>query len=923
MPVAPSGVPVQAERVSMRPRLSGASTAFPPPTRELLLAPLCDICADLSCSHDGLSADEAAARLSRYGLNTLTAEHGQSFLAPLLRQLSHPLALLLWLAAGLALLTQGATLGIAIIAVIAVNATFAMVQERHAQHAVAALSRYLPSHATVIRDGHPVSVRSVDVVPGDLLVVSEGDAVSADAWIVDGAVELDLSAISGESVPVMRQALPTTSKDSPSRARVVDAVNVLLSGTTCTAGTARALVVHTGMSTELGRIADLSHRTRSDPSPLERQVRRVAWLIAGVAIAVGVAFLPLGMLAGLTFPEAAIFAIGLLVANVPEGLLPTITLALAVGVGDLARRGGLVKRLSAVETLGSTDVICTDKTGTLTQNRMRVHSIWGPTATSTPEAMGDERALAHALRLCTTADLDASRGDPTELALLVAADRLEPSTDPRVRTPILTTFPFDPRLRLMTVIEERAGGELVAWTKGAPESVVGHCVSVASDSCTDHPLDTAFRGALEARLDDLASQGLRLIAVARRRLLAPSLGSRTEVEDDLTLLGFVALLDPVRDAVPEAVRQAHTAGISIHVITGDNGTTAAAIARSAGIGARTVRVISGPDLDAMSDDRLDALLVDPHQETVFARSSPEDKLRIADRLQALGHVVAMTGDGVNDAPALRRADIGVAMGRSGTDVAREAATMVLTDDDFATIIRAVEAGRRVYDNVRKFILYIFAHAVPEIVPFLAFALSGGAIPLGLTVAQILMIDLGTETLPALALGREAAEPGIMERPPRPRTENIITSQMLLRAWPILGSVSAVLVMGGFWWVLRGGGWTLGEDIGAGSPLHDTWARATTMTFAGIVVCQIGTAMAARTERVSLFTIGVLSNRRLLLGIAFEIAISAAAVYLPWAHDVLGTRSLDLKELAVLTTFPPIVWGADEAYRLIRRHHHEA
>jgi calcium-translocating P-type ATPase len=890
--------------------------ARPPSAGSPLVLPVSDLLEQLGCGRDGLTAEDAARRLAETGPNVLSGGRGGGLLAPLVRQLVHPLALLLWAAAGLAFATQGPTLGIAIVAVIALNATFALVQEHHAQHAVAALSRYLPAHATVVRDGREQEVDAVDVVPGDLLIVGEGDAISADARILDGALEVDLSSISGEAVPVLRRALPAPEAPGIAPRRVVEAEDVLLSGTTCTEGEARALVVCTGMDTELGRIATLSRRTGHETSPLELQVRRVAWLIAGVAVLVGVAFLPLGMLAGLSFTDAAIFGIGLLVANVPEGLLPTITLALAVGVGDLARHGGLVKRLSAVETLGSTDVICTDKTGTLTQNRMKVHSIWGPSGTSTPAVDGDVVPLARALRTCSTADRETGHGDPTELALLDGAERIDRGG---VGASRLATYAFDPRLRLMTVVcrgDEHEGA--VACTKGAPESVLARCVAVAGPGGTIRPLTDERRAALTRRLHDLASQGLRLIACAHRVLSADEApAEREDVEHDLVLLGLVALTDPIRDAVPAAVVQAHTAGITVHVITGDNGATANAIARAAGIGAAGARVVTGEELDSWDDAHVDALLAEDH-EIVFARSSPEDKLRIAARLQAAGHVVAMTGDGVNDAPALRHADIGVAMGRSGTDVAREAATMVLTDDDFATIIRAVESGRRVYDNVRKFILYIFAHAVPEVVPFLLFALSGGAIPLGITVAQILMIDLGTETLPALALGREQAEPGIMERPPRPRRESIITGSMLLRAWGILGVTSALLVTGGFLWTLRSGGWTVGADVSAGTPLHEVYLRATTMAFAGIVVCQVGTAMAARTDRVSLLRIGVLGNRLLLAGIAFELVFAAVAIYAPFAQRVLGTRPLRVQELAVLACFPLVVWAVDEGYRWVLR-----
>ena len=909
---------------------------------DLLLSPTDEVVDRLGSGPTGLSSQEAASRLVATGPNALDVSHRSTFWATLVRQLTHPLALLLWVAAVLAATTQGATLATAILAVIALNATFAVIQERHAEHAVEALASYLPQQATVVRDGHRQAIPATSVVPGDLLVIEEGAAVCADGKLLSGAVELDMSAVTGESAPVLRSFGGDVAV-TPSR--VVDAPDVVLSGTSCTSGEAHAVVVHTGMSTELGRIATLSGRPRTESSPLEQQVRRVAWLIAAVATGVGIAFLPLGVAAGLSWTEAAVFAIGLLVANVPEGLLPTITLALAVGVAELAHRGGLVKRLAAIETLGSTDVICTDKTGTLTQNRMRLHSVWDASAHH-PPSPALRHDLATVLVTCSTAELETGAGDPTELALLAAAagwmSAQEYDESPHLGAAAggkedYRIFRFDPRLRLMTVVTppvSRPGdaGIRSAMTKGAPEAVLARATHVQRDDGAVDVLRREEVHAVLSRLDELAERGLRLIACARRDLHpAELLGDRSGVEKDLTLVGFVALSDPLRDAVPAAVQAAHGAGITIHVITGDNGGTAAAIAADAGIGTWSPEgspasrlghpaapgVVTGEQVDAMSDAELDDALLSG-REMVFARNTPENKLTIATRLQAAGHVVAMTGDGVNDAPALRQADIGVAMGRSGTDVAREAATMVLTDDDFATIIKAVEAGRRVYDNVRKFILYIFAHAVPEVVPFLMFALSGGRIPLGLTVIQILVIDLGTETLPALALGREQAEPGIMQRPPRRRSEGIITGRMLVRAWAVLGTVSAVLVTAAYLWVLTRAGWQPGDPTGAGTPLHDAYLRATTMTFAGIVACQVGTALAARTDHVSLFRVGLFTNRLLWVGIGFELAVTAAVVYLPISHRLFNTRSLGIPELAVLAVFPAIVWSADELFRALGR-----
>jgi calcium-translocating P-type ATPase len=844
----------------------------------------------------------------------------------------HPLALLLWLAALLAFVAGVPVLGAAIVAVIFLNALFAFAQERQAERAVEALTRYLPQQASVRRDGSRALVDARTLVPGDVLLLAEGDRISADARLLEGALEIDMSTLSGESQPVLRSA-DFTDATGP----LLDARELVFSGTSCVGGEAEAVVFATGMQTELGRIAALSERVEVEESPLEHQVRRVAWLIALVAVAAGLAFLPIGwLLAGLPLEDAFTFAVGLIVANVPEGLLPTLTLALAVAVADLARRGALVKRLSAVETLGSTNVICTDKTGTLTENRMRAVRVWTPLeeldleggddigeAVATNPVLG---LLGRALAASSTAELapdDAgtSRGEATEIGLLEAARALETDVDATRREhDRRKLYRFDPRLRLMSTVDERRDGGLTVHAKGAPESLLERCTMIGRID-GDLPMTDADRARILAVVERYAALGLRVLAVARRRLPqgteAPD--RREHAERELVLLGLVALFDPPRPEVAEAVARCHDAGIRIIVVTGDHALTAAEIARRVGISRDGTAVVTGDELERMSENELDDLLRG-ESELVFARAAPEAKLRIADALRAEGHVVAMTGDGVNDAPALRRADIGVAMGLTGTDVAREASTMVLTDDNFATIVAAVAAGRRVYENVRKFILYILAHTTPEVVPFLLFALSGGAIPLPLTVLQILAIDLGTEVLPALALGREPAEPGLMERPPRQRSEGVIRRSLLVRAWIFLGLIEATLVLAGFFYVLLAGGWNLGDDVSPGSPLHYTYLQATTMTFAGIVACQIGTALAARTEHASLRSVGVFSNRMLLWGIASELAFLCALVYAPFFQDLFGTAALGATELAILATFPVIVWGSDELRRAVARRH---
>ncbi|HET6877314.1 MAG TPA: cation-transporting P-type ATPase [Jatrophihabitans sp.] len=881
---------------------------------------------DLRSSRDGLTSREAERRLVHFGANELHRRGGRTWPRQLLRQLTHPLALLLWAAAGLAWAVGIVAIAIAIVVVILLNAGFAFAQEQQAERAVEALAQFLPARAKVVRDGRIREIEATALVPGDVLVIEEGDGISADARLIDGGIEVDMSALTGESVPVFRAADLVDTEVPLQRAR-----ELVFSGTDCTEGEARAIVFATGMHTELGRIAALSERVEQEESPLEHQVRRVAWLIALISVLLGIAFIPIATLgAGLSFANAVVFAVGLLVGNVPEGLLPVITLALAIAVRGLARRGAVVKRLSAVETLGSTDVICTDKTGTLTENRMRVVRL--DTASGSHEPMSRPPTaqpdvtlvhLAAAISACNNADIDdpgAAVGDPTETALLTAAAALGEQVEAAGRHERRCRhFRFDPAAKRMTTIDRRGDGYWIS-TKGASESVLPLCTRELVCGGSPQPLTPERRTELAALVDSHARRGLRVLAVAERQLgTAEAIPDKREsAEQELTLLGVVTMMDPPRPEVAEAVAACHTAGIRVIVITGDHPLTAAAIAAEVGIAGDSPTVVTGDELDRMGEEELDTLLRN-RRDLIFARASPEAKLRIADALRDLGHVVAMTGDGVNDAPALRRADIGVAMGRAGTDVAREASTMVLTDDNFATIAVAVGAGRQIYDNVRKFIFYIFAHATPEVTPFMIFALSGGAVPLPLTVLQLLSFDVGTETLPALALGREPAEPGVMEQPPRKRTESVIRVPMLLRAWLFLGVICAALAMAGFFYVLVGGGWHPGDPTGAGTPLHHVYQQATTMTFLGMVMGQIGTAFAARTEHASLRSIGVFSNPLLLWGIAFELAFTAAIIYLPPLQDLLGTAALTPKMLAFTLPYPFIVWGADEVRRwLLRR-----
>jgi magnesium-transporting ATPase (P-type) len=899
--------------------------------------------ARLAVDRDGLAAAEAAARLRRHGPNALPAAVRRLWYAELGANFVHLFALLLWAGAALAVVAGMPQLAWAIGAVVVINGLFSYWQEYEAERAAEALSALLPRRVTVRRDGAVQMVAAPEIVPGDVLVLAEGEAIPADARILDSErLRIDLSSLTGESRPVPRFAHAV---DSGSRAAAA-LPNIVFAGTTVVGGRADAVVFATGAATEFGRIASLTQAQRERPSPLQQELSRVTRFVTVLAVAFGVLCFAVGTGVGGLSPAAAfLFAIGIIVANVPEGLLPTLTLALAFGVRRMAARRALIKRLSAVETLGATTLILTDKTGTLTENEMTVRELWVDGARyrvegagyqplgavrrlpgeggEEPDAGEGPMHLLRAAALCCDAHLlppGGGRvrwqaiGDPTEAAILVAAAKLGLGEATLSTWPRLAELPFDSARKRMTTIQ-RINGDGIACVKGAPSEVLPRCASIRRDGRAV-ALEAALRQEVEAAQVALTSRGLRVLAVAERSLPTPAHDHDNwrvdEVERALTLIGLVAMEDPPRPEVPAALADCRRAGVRVVMVTGDDGRTATAVGREIGLCGEHPEVVTGADLDAMDEAHLAAVLC--HDEIVFARLAPEHKLRLVESYQRRGEVVAVTGDGVNDAPALRRADIGVAMGATGTDVAREAADMVLADDNFASIVAAIEEGRGVYDNVRKFVTYIFASNVPEIVPFAAFVLLG--IPLPLTVMQILAVDLGTDLVPALALGMEKPEPDVMRRPPRSRHDRLLSFSTLLRAYGWLGAIEAALSLFGFFAVYWLAGWRPGQPMADSGPLY---AMATTMSLAGIVACQIGNLFACRSRRESVFHLGLTGNRVLLAGIAVEVAVLLLLIHVPALARTFALAPLEPLHWLLLATFAPLLLAAEELRKwLLRR-----
>ena len=868
----------------------------------------------LECSENGLSSVEAGQRKRRYGSNEISFHRSRSALRMLAEEFLALFPLLLLAASALSFTAHWLSpsegyglIAAALLVVVILNTSVSFIQNYKVEKLMVSFLDYIPKQVVLLRDGEQVMLDAKDVVPGDILFIQEGDKISADGvlLVADGLL-LDESILTGESEPVDGVAVQ---EDIIPECRV-------RSGATVLNGHGTVLVTQIGRKTSIGAISRLSQGVVQDLTPMQKELKHFVRKITWLALGIGTLFFLIGFAIGNTFWTNLIFAIGIIVANVPEGLLPTVTLALTQSSMRMGRRNALVKRILSVETLGSTTVICTDKTGTLTRNRLHVEKLFlnfeeiDTAATYSLAGNPASRPLLEIMALCNdiipveNGDGGHFKGDPTEIAMAEFVERESGFNSLRAHFEPLEQHAFDPQTKFMWSLHRTEGDSRYLTLKGAPEVVLARCSGVHSGGEV-HALDEDRRRQLADRANHYAAEGLRVLSLAYRLV-----DGEADTEE-LVFVGHVAMVDPPRAEVPAAVVACRSAGIRIIVISGDKGETVSYIARKLGI-VTTPKVIDGEALSAMDMEEL----VDTLRggEVVFARIAPEQKLDIVNALKEMDEVVAVTGDGVNDAPALKRADIGIAMGLRGTDVAKEASDIILLDDNFATIVKAVEQGRAVYDNIRKFITYILTSNIPEILPFIAYVLF--PIPLPITVIQILSIDLITDILPAIGLGNEPPEADIMQRPPRPRDERMVSLKMFIRSYGIIGPTEAALSFAVFFLVLTQGGWPWGAPLAMDTLLHQ---QASGAFLATIIFSQIGNVMACRTSRQSAASYLLSVNRIILIGIAVEIAFILLVTYAPGLHHLFSTAPFSAWVWWLILSAPLAIFAIEEGRKYLVRH----
>ncbi len=867
----------------------------------------------LNTTTEGLSTEEALRRRGICGSNVLEKKKKESLLKKYFKQYGNFFAILLLFGSALSFTAEyldpgrgNIFIAIALLGVVILNATFTFIQEYQAEKIMESFQDLMPPTARIRRDGEIVELPASGIVAGDIVYLEEGDKVPADGrLIVQNSLKVDNSPITGEAEPQLR-SLECTHDE------MLECRNMVFSSTLVQTGNGEAVIFSTGSDTQIGKLSQLTQETMSVQTPIRKELDHFVKIISSIAIFLGIAFFLAGFFIQDTFLASLIFAIGIIVANVPEGLLPTVTLALSLASKRMAKRNALIKQLESVETLGSTTVICTDKTGTLTQNKMAVSSVYtGSGYMGAQKGEMPPEMLLRVAAVCNNSRLSDEqpgyRGDPTEGSLLVYVDKFRDVAKIQEEYPRMAEYPFDSRVKKMQVICRTPDGTLDSYLKGAPEVLLEMCDRMIAEG-KEKELTDREKQELEDEYLKMAKRGERVLAYAFRKA-----GEVREYKEHFIFLGFSGALDPARPEAKEAINRCYRAGIKVVMITGDHPVTAKSIASLVGLtndDGDTV-MITGPELEVMPTEDLTRRL--QARSIIFARTSPLQKLKIVRAFQSAGEIVTMTGDGVNDAPAIKNADMGVAMG-SGTDVAKESADMILLDDNFATIVNAVEEGRTVFDNIKKFIAYILTSNVPEILPFIAFVLL--ALPLPMNVQLILAIDLGTDILPAIALAMERGEGDIMKRLPRSSKEKLLTPQVLLTSYGLKGPIEAAAGFACYFAVLYGGGWNWGQQLELADPLY---RQAITAFFAAVIVCQIANVFTSRTRRQSVFVKGVFSNRMVLIGIASELLILAFIVFHPFANAVFNTAPISLEYVLLAVPFAFLLFAADELRKYLIRH----